>query len=126
MDFLTAEIVEGKRKDSKLVWVVEEKYLYYKKDERSDGTVVYLCYHNRINNSSDKQHPCPARRHIDSTGRVTTNQIPHSNHTDHEQLYADLKTRSGIIQSCIQTASALEGLHVTVPTQKIFTRELAK
>lgn len=121
MNFLTAEIVEGKRKGSKLVWIPEENHLYYIKDERG-ARKVYLCYQNR----EDKNSSCPARRFIDSDGQVTSNQIPHANHPNHEQIYNDLKTRSKIIQSCIQASTALEDLHVTVPTQQIFTRELAR
>lgn len=63
---------------------------------------------------------------IDLEGVVTTNTIPHSCHTDHSSLYEDLKTRSAIVNSCIQAAAALEGLHVSVPNQQIFTRELSK
>lgn len=121
MDFLTFEVVEGKRKGSQLIWINEEKFLHFKKDERA-GRKVYQCYQNKI----DKNSPCSARRLIDSKGIVTTNAIPHSSHLSHGSIYSDMKTRSGIIDSCIQAATALEGLHVTVPTQQIFTRELAK
>lgn len=116
------EEVEGKRKGSKLIWIPIEQYLYFKKDARIDGSNVYLCYQNRL----DKSQPCPARRTIDSVGTVTTNQMPHSCHGNHKSLYDDLKTRSSILDSCIQAASALEGLHMPVPNQQIFTRELSK
>lgn len=116
------EEIEGKRKGSKLVWIPEEKYLYSKKDERADGKRIYLCYQNRI----DENQPCPARRFIDIAGVVTTNEVPHSCHQDHNLIYKDMKTRSDVLNSCIQAASALEGLHISVPNQRIFTRELSK
>lgn len=122
MDFLTFEVVEGKRKNSKLIWIPEEKFLYFKKDERADGRIVYLCYQNQINKDSS----CPARRSIDLRGNVTTNATTHACHTDHQSLYNDMKSRSGIINRCIQAAAALEGLHVAVPNQQIFTHELSK
>lgn len=122
MNSLTFEEVEGKRKNSKLVWIVEEQYLYFKKDERADGRKVFLCYQNRI----DPSQNCPARRSIDVKGVVSTNAIPHSCHADHSSIYKDMKTKSAIVNSCIQAATALEGLHVSVPNQKIFIRELSK
>lgn len=122
MNFLTFEEIEGKRKNSKLIWIVEEQYLYFKKDERADGRKVYLCYQNRI----DSNQPCPARRSIDSKGIVTTNTMPHSNHTDHRFIYEEMNTKSAIVNSCIQAATALKDLHVSVPNQQIFTRELFK
>lgn len=119
MDFLTAEIVEGKRKNSKLVWIPEEKFLYFLKDTRHDQK-IYQCYENRTGSQ------CPARRTIDSTGKVSMNALPHSHHSSHESIYNDMKTRSNIIDACTQAANVLDGLHVTVPSQQIFTRELAK
>lgn len=122
MNFLTAEEVEGKRKNSKLIWIVEEQLLYFKKDERTDGKKVFLCYQNII----DSSQPCPARRFIDLEGVVTLNALPHICHNDHRSVYEDLKTKSGVINGCIQAAKALEGLHVSVPNQQIFIRELSK
>lgn len=122
MNFLTFEVIEGKRKNSRLIWIVEEKFLYSIKDGRADGRKVYLCYQNKIDGNS----PCSARRLIDSNGVVTTNALPHSHHPDHESIYKDMKSRSGIIESCIQAATVLGDLHISVPTQQIFTRELAK
>lgn len=122
MDRPTFEIVEGRRRNSRLLWVPEEKMLYSIKDVRGNGQKVYLCYHNIIN----KFPPCSARRFIDKNGVMISNTIPHSHHMNHEAVYKDLKTRSAIIDSCVQAATAMEGLHVPVPTEKIFTRELAK
>lgn len=119
MNFLTTEVVEGKRKNSKLIWIAEEKFLYFLKDTRRDQK-IYQCYENRTGSK------CPARRIIDSNGKVTMNASPHSNHLSHESIYNDMKTRSNIIDACMQAANVLDGLHVTVPSQQIFTRELAK
>lgn len=121
-NFLTAEEVEGKRKNSKLIWIVEEQFLYSKKDVRADGTKVLLCYQNKI----DSSQPCPARRLFDLKGVVTTNGLPHARHENHRSVYDDMKTRSNIISGCIQAATALEGLNLPVPNQDIFTRELSK
>lgn len=123
MEKFTAEVVEGMRKGSNLIWIPEEKYLYSIKDVRGDGPnqrKIHLCYENKKGGS------CPARRIIDSNGHVTTNSLPHSNHSNHELYYKDMKTRSDIINTCAQTATLLDGLHQTVPSQQIFTRELAK
>lgn len=122
MSSLTYEIVEGHRKGSKLLWIKEERYLYFMKDKRVDGRTVYLCYQNRFSGNGS----CSARCSIDNQGALTTNKINHSCHTDHESTYKDLKTRSAIVDSCIQTATALKDLHIPVPNQQIFTRELAK
>lgn len=122
MDLLTYEEVRGKRKNSKLIWIKEEKYLYLKKDERSDGTIVYLCYQNKINGNIE----CSARRSITPNGLVIKNAIPHSCHPNHESIYADLITRLNINESCAKAAAALDGLPVSVSNRLIFTRELAK
>lgn len=121
MDHLTHTFVEGHRRGSRLVWVHEEKFLYFKKDERS-GKTSYLCYENQLQHSQI----CSSRCLIDSEGIMTKNSIPHSGHSNHQAVYDKLKTRSSIIDSCEQAASVLEDLHFTIPTQQIFNRELSK
>lgn len=120
MDLLTYEELKGKR--SIIIWIKEEKFLYYKKDERSDGTKVYLCYQNKI----DKSTACSARRSITPSGLVTKNAIPHTCHSSHESFYNDFKTRSDINESCKAASNVLDGLPISVPSRHIFTRELAK
>lgn len=121
MNFLSFEEVEGLRKNSKLIWIPEEKNLYFYKDQRASGTKVYLCYENRSDAGS-----CPARRSIDIAGVVSTNGVSHSNHSSHEIIYENMKSRSAIIDGCIDAARSLDGLHMTIPNQQIFTREIAK
>lgn len=121
-DFRTYEMVEGRRKGSKLLWVYEEKNLYGFKEERS-GRKEYFCYQNKIDPNGVR---CSARRMIDANGIITAGVVPHSIHSNHESIYKDLKSRSDVINACSAAASALEDLHVTVPNQQIFTRELAK
>lgn len=121
MNFLTYEEVEGRRRGSKLIWVMEEKCLYSIKDVRNEKR-VYLCYQNQI----DPTLGCSSRCSIDSSGIMSSNSIPHSNHSNHVSIYEDLKTRSNIIDSCVEAANVLKDLHVTIPNQQIFTREIAK
>lgn len=121
MNFLTYQEIEGRRRGSRLMWVFEDKYLYVKKDTRS-GKRVYSCYQNQI----DPKAKCASRRFIDENGIMTTNWITHTPHHDHTSIYEDLKTRSNIIDSCVEASNALRDLHVTIPNQQIFTRELAK
>ncbi|XP_055308039.1 uncharacterized protein LOC129572142 [Sitodiplosis mosellana] len=121
MNYFTHEFVEGHRRGSRLLWVPEEKYLYFKKDDRS-GKTIYLCYENQLQN----EQICSSRRSIDSEGTMTTNSIPHSCHSNHQAVHDKLKLRSHIIDSCEHAAHALEDLHFTIPTQQIFTREVAK
>lgn len=121
-DFLTFEETAGRRRGSKLVWVFEEKNLYIFKEERG-GRKEYLCYQNKIDPNNVK---CSARRIIDPSGKMTTGALSHSAHPNHEMFYKDLKTRSDVINGCTAAARALDHLHVTVPNQQIFTRELAK
>lgn len=122
MNFLTFEITEGERIGSKLLWVPEEKHLYYNKDTRKNGRIVYLCYENRL----DKSNSCSARCFVDPSGKLTTNATPHSNHKNHKAKFEDLKSTSAIKNTTIQVAHVLRDLHVTVPTQHIFTREMAR
>lgn len=121
-DYLTFEEVDGRRKGSKLIWVFEEKNLYFPKEKRS-GRDEYLCYQNKIDTNGVK---CSARCMIDSNRKITKGVVPHSAHSNHESIYKDLKTRSDVVNACHAAASALEDLHVSVPNQQIFIRELAK
>lgn len=108
MNFLSYESLEGLRKESKLIWIPEEKYMYFHKDTRVSGNRVYLCYQNRFENGS-----CKSRRRIDVKDRVETNHVLHSNHLDHEFIYEEMKSKSAITDGCIDAAKALAiGFHV--------------
>lgn len=100
---------------------MKERHLYYKHDERS-GKKIYLCYENVITPNSQ----CAARCFIDANGLMSLNSIPHNGHPDHTYVYDDLHTKSNIIDSVAAAAVALKDLHQTIPSQQIFTREMAK
>lgn len=126
---LTYGIIKGHRSNSNLLWIVEEKCLYVKKDIRSRG-VEYICYQSILCDPKKKRSEdvikCTARRIIDPHNKVTKNSIEHSCHDNHELIHKDLMTRNTIIDTVTLLKELCQDLNIGIPSQDIFTRELSK
>lgn len=98
MTTLQYEIVCGKRRTSKLLYIPEEKQFYIKKST-SDNKTYYVCY---VKN-------CKARVTLDLGRHVCTRSplfVPH-NHTTQKELYDELKVLNNIKKECLDEESVL-------------------
>lgn len=69
---------------------------------------------------------CTARVKIDKKGNCTRNNVPHSRHDNHENIYNEMVTKNGIIDKCVEFKKVAKGLSIKVPANDIFTLELSK
>lgn len=127
---LAYEFLTGKRQNWKLLYVRKYKCLYVKKNRLKKAT-DYICYQTILRKHSKKSTKkkvpaCSSRVKIDNRGVCTRKRISHSKHTNHKQLYKDIKTRSNFLDDVVAITKLLEGLSTDVSNSDIFTRELAK
>lgn len=157
------EVIKGLRRNSKVVWTPEEKYLYARQCERS-GKTEYICYQkilydqyivkknaekmeknnkkkskkNKKNKKKSKKNKskeekkdkvlnCTARVKIDKMETVCSrNNVSHSRHHNHENIYKEMVSKNAIIDKCIEFKKVTEGLPLKVPASDIFTLEMSK
>lgn len=111
--------VAGKRKNSCLLYLPEEKKLFYKTSSRRDNS-EYYCY-ERILSERDKSNgncklKCSARVSI-KNGICMRNSTQHISHDNHEKIFNDLIPANKIKTMCATLGASL-------PTHKISTKEI--
>lgn len=95
---LEFEIVPGQRKNSKLLYVLEEQQ-FYAINSKSKRSSTYLCY----------VKDCRSRvsvRNIDNKCFLVLNFVEH-NHPPQGEFYNELKIKNKIKEECSKTASLL-------------------
>lgn len=122
-------LIKGNRRDSNLLWIKDEKFLYVKKDTKTRG-IDYICYQTIRSNPKKKRNEnviqCTSRRIVDAEGKVTKNSIPHSNHENHESYYKDMMSKNAIIDTVILLRALDEDIGIRYSTHDVFTKELSK
>lgn len=101
MTTLAFEIMSGKRRNSKVLYIIDEKQFYLQKSE-AKGRQYYTCY----------ERNCKSRVILEKGQcRKATDFIEH-NHRDQQQLYDELKALNEIKDKCLDVSSTLGAANV--------------
>lgn len=119
-------MIIGSRMDSQLMWVPEERHLYHRKRETSNG-VEWTCYQNILVKGKKDAIKCTSSVIVNGKTCTRKNiQNEHTKHGDHTKKYNDLISANNIKTDCIKLSQMCKGLSISVPAYDIFTREMAK
>lgn len=127
MESLPFEIVKGHRSDSNLLWISVDQNLYYKKCNRN-GNEEYECYQTILRKNRKMEYEamyCTAGAVI-KNGVCSHTTVRHTFHSNHKEIYVNLKARNSILDKCKAIKEITEDFCITVPARDIFTREMAK
>lgn len=106
------EFVSGKRCNSKLIYLTNEKQLYKKKSYYK-GKTFYTCYASN----------CKARAEILEDGTcVKSQKIAHTNHLQQEEIYKELKAVEDIKKQCSNPSVLLSDTNAASGIRKVFKR----
>lgn len=114
----------GYRKSSNLVYLIGEKNLFVGKGARKDSK-SYICYQSILNEKDKSQLKCSARVTIDEAKAVQRNNIEHSSHPNHEQIFKDMEAANFMKGICTQLQGLLGNSARKISTREIFNRQLA-
>lgn len=118
---ISFKIISGHRSDGSLLWSPDEDYLYFKKCERG-GKIVYECYQTMLRKRKNIETLTPA-----CTADVfVSDGVCKRRKKEHIQLFNDLQTRCAINETYLSLREQCQDLCMSIPAQKIFTRELSK
>lgn len=90
MSNLEFEIISGKRINSKVLYVKEEKQCYIRKSE-SKGTIYYTCY----------KKSCKSRVILKNGQCSKVVNFTQHNHSDQHAFYEELKALSQVKKICL-------------------------
>lgn len=83
-------------------------------------------YNKKMNGKKHSVLKCNARAIVGADKECHRNKILHSAHGNHEHIYNDMVLKNKIIDRCLAFKDVSSGLSLKVPTNDIFTLELAK
>lgn len=117
MENLAFELINGKKHNSVLLYLVEEKQLFKIKSKTIQKT-YYVCY----------QKKCFARVELfaDGTCRKPKNNTAVHNHGIQEDLRNEIKCIDGLRQDCLSGAGVLSDVNAISGIRKAFKRSLEK
>lgn len=117
-------ITPGFRKTSQLIYVTSEQNLFVGKGKRSE-CVSYLCYQSVLYEKDKDQLKCSARIQINKDGVCQRNNIQHSSHSNHEQIFKDMESANIMKGICEQLQGMVGNSARKISSREIFNRELA-
>lgn len=122
----TFKFISGFRRNSKLLYVEDEKFLYVKKkSNKKNNKDLYICYQSiMIKNKNLSIVKCTAGVILVSTSKCKRNSVQHSHHENHEMLYLKFTTRKLMVDDCINLNTLGYGSNVS--SRVIFTKAIAK
>lgn len=100
MASVTFEIIGGKRRNSKLLYIFSQEQLYIKKSE-SKGKKYYVCY----------VQDCKSRVILANDECVHSAGFADHNHGSQKELYEELKVLNGIKKECLDSGNLLGGVN---------------
>lgn len=122
--------VRGKRIDSWLLYVPQEKHLYVKHRvvEGKEPGEDWICYQSILNKKDKDQVKCTSTVHLGQNNICKQKNIrnPHTNHINHELIYKDIMSLNKIKTDCINAKVVSDGVAMKISASDIFTRELSK
>lgn len=108
----------------KLLYLVGEKHLFFRKGPSYDGTKDYYACYDGINGTPGS---CKARCTLDlETKKCTRNNTPHSNHEIHDVDYRDMESLQAMKDHCKYLATNFPFSAHKIPIDDIFLTEIAK
>lgn len=120
--------IRGKRRDSWLLWALEEKHLYVKHRVNGSQNEDWICYQNILCKTNKNAVKCTSAVQIGSNKicRPKNGQNPHTKHANHQLIHDDLVSLNNIKDDCIAAKKSSSGLSTDISASDIFTREIAK
>lgn len=122
MDYV---LLSGYRKNSKLIYILDEKMLFRKTRTRNQQS-EYVCYQDVLSEKDPERHlKCNARLKLNHIrNEYIRNETAHSNHGDHKKKFQELNLLNKIKKSCEKSGANLASHKVS--TKEIFIREMAR
>lgn len=121
MNRLAYSFTKGFHDGNLLVYLPEEKHLYYKTNDRPSGQQDYACYEKILN----KGHNCKSRFHLSADMSCWKNNVPHSDHENHELTFKDMQTLDDMRKKCRYIVDNFPSAH-KIPLKEIFMSEMVK
>lgn len=122
--------IRGKRYNSRLLWVPEEKHLFvrHRVNENRNKGEDWICYQTILRKKNKNDVNCSSALHIDSKGICRRKNVrnSHTNHNNHQSIFDDLISLNNIKDDCITAKKVYEGISTSFSALDIFTRELSK
>lgn len=120
MDYV---LLSGYRKNSKLIYIRDEKMLFRKTRTRNQQS-EYVCYQDVVSEKDPEIHlKCNARLKLNQTIYIR-NETAHSKHDNHKKIFQELKLVNKIKEACEKSGANLASHKVS--TKEIFIKELAR
>lgn len=107
----------------KLLYLIGEKHLFYRKGESYVGTKAYYACYERIDGSGS----CKARCTLDlQSEQCTRNKKQHNIHENHDVIFRDMESLRAMKNHCKYLATNFPFSSHKIPINEIFLNEMAK
>lgn len=112
------KLLYGKRRSKKkqLLYLPTERCLFVQTHEKC-GNRDFQCYQRILSASHKDQPKCYARARIDNYSECSRNDVNHSEHNDHEEIFRSLRVINRIKDVCAKAGANL-------PTHKVSTKQI--
>lgn len=107
----------------KLLYLIGEKHLFYRKGDSYDGTKAYYACYETIDGTGS----CKARCTLDlQSEKCTRNNKPHISHESHDVTFRDMESLQAMKNHCKYLATNFPFSAHKIPISEIFLTEMAK
>lgn len=123
-------MIQGHRKDSKLLHIPFEDMLYVLKNRRN-GSSEYICYQTILtapkkNGAGDSSQNCTARVRILPNGICERMGVGHTCHHNHSTIRRNMEKAANMKGACEYLRKFFAVDAHKIPSRHIFQREISK